>query len=155
MSNLTNIAIGLIVVGLLLVRQMQPRPARETSSIRLALVLGVIGIAEIRHAIGSHHLTATTVAWLVLSLLAGAGLGALRAATVSIWRAKDGSAWRQGDHPHRRPVAGLPGHPPHPGRGHRPLHPDRRPRDLEHPALPGRNPRGPAGDRALARGTSA
>ena len=96
MSNLTNIVIGLSVVGLLLVRQMQPRPAKETSSIRLALALSVIGIAEIRHAIGSHHLTATTVAWLVLSLLAGAGLGALRAATVSIWRAMDGSAWRQG-----------------------------------------------------------
>ena len=96
MSNLTNIAIGLSVVGLLLVRQMQPRPAKETSSIRLALALGVIGIAEIRHAIGGHHLTATTVAWLVLSLLAGAGLGALRAATVSIWQGEDGSAWRQG-----------------------------------------------------------
>ena len=39
MSDLANIAIGLIVVGLLLVRQLQPRPAKETSSIRLALIL--------------------------------------------------------------------------------------------------------------------
>ena len=30
MSNLTNIGIGLIVVGLLLVRQLQPRPVKET-----------------------------------------------------------------------------------------------------------------------------
>ena len=28
--------------------------------------------------------------------MAGAGLGAIRAATVRIWRAQDGSAWRQG-----------------------------------------------------------
>jgi hypothetical protein len=34
MSNLANIAIGPIVVGLLLVCQLQPRPAREASSIR-------------------------------------------------------------------------------------------------------------------------
>ena len=46
MSNLANIAIGLIVVGLLLVRQLQPRPARETSSIRLVLFLAAAGIAD-------------------------------------------------------------------------------------------------------------
>jgi hypothetical protein len=33
MSNPANVAIGLIAVGPLLVRQLQPRPARETSSI--------------------------------------------------------------------------------------------------------------------------
>jgi hypothetical protein len=43
MSNLDNISIGLIVVGLLLVRQLQPRPA------------------------------SATVAWLAVSLIAGAG----------------------------------------------------------------------------------
>ena len=37
MSNLANIAIGLIVVGLLLVRQLQPRPAKETSAVRLLI----------------------------------------------------------------------------------------------------------------------
>ena len=31
-----------------------------------------------------------------LSLLAGAGMGAIRAVTVTIWRAEDGSAWRHG-----------------------------------------------------------
>ena len=96
MSNLANIAIGLIVVGLLLVRQLQPRPARETSSIRLVLILGAAGIFEISKAVGHHHLTAAAVAWLAVSLLAGAVMGAIRAATVRIWRAQDGSAWRQG-----------------------------------------------------------
>ena len=96
MSNLGNIAIGLIVVGLLLVRQLQPRPARETSSIRLVLILGAAGNAEISKTIGTHHLTTAAVAWLAVSLMAGAGIGAIRAATVRIWRAQDGSAWRQG-----------------------------------------------------------
>ena len=85
MSNLGNIAIGLIVVGLLLVRQLQPRPARETSSIRLVLILGAAGNAEISKTIGTHHLTTAAVAWLAVSLMAGAGIGAIRAATVRIW----------------------------------------------------------------------
>ena len=96
MSNLANIAIGLIVVGLLLVRQLQPRPAREASSIRLVLILGAAGIFEISKAVGHHHLTAATVAWLAVSLAVGAVTGAIRAATVRVWRAQDGSAWRQG-----------------------------------------------------------
>jgi len=96
MSNLANIAIGLIVVGLLLVRQLQPRPARETSSVRLVLILGAAGIFEISKAVGHHHLTAAAVAWLAVSLMAGAVMGAIRAATVRVWRAQDGAAWRQG-----------------------------------------------------------
>jgi hypothetical protein len=96
MSNLANIAIGLIVVGLLLVRQLQPRPVREASSIRLVLILGAAGIFETSNAVGHHHLTAAAVAWLAVSLMAGAVTGAIRAATVRVWRAQDGSAWRQG-----------------------------------------------------------
>lgn len=96
MSNVSNIAIGLIVVVLLLVRQMQPRPAKETSSLRLVFILAVIGLIEMKAAIGSHTMAGITVAWLGLSLFASAGMGAIRALTVKIWRAEDGSAWRQG-----------------------------------------------------------
>ncbi len=71
-------------------------PEGETSSIRLVLILGAAGIFEISKAIGPHHLTAAAVAWLAVSLMAGAVMGAIRAATVRIWRAQDGSAWRQG-----------------------------------------------------------
>jgi hypothetical protein len=88
MSNLTNIVIGLVVVGLLLTRQLQARPAKETSSIRIVLILGLIGIFEMKGATGSHRVTAAPIAWLVLSLLAGAGMGAVRGATVRIWRAE-------------------------------------------------------------------
>jgi hypothetical protein len=149
MSNLTNIVIGLIVVGLLLVRQLQARPAKETSSIRIVLILGLIGIFEMKGAIGSHRVTAAPIAWLVLSLLAGAGMGAVRGATVRIWRAEDGSAGGR-ERCSRLRWDRLTGHPPRPGRGHRPLHHHHRPRDLQHPGLPDRDPRRAAGDRALA-----
>ena len=75
MSNLTNIVIGLVVVGLLLARQLQPRLAKESSSLRLVLVLGVTGLIEMETAIGHHTVPVATVAWLVLSLLAGRGWG--------------------------------------------------------------------------------
>ena len=96
LSNLTNILIGVVVVGLLLVRQMQARPTRETSSVRIVLVLAVIGIFQIKDAIGSQSLGATTVGWLVLSLIIGAAMGAIRAVTVKIWRTDTGVAWRKG-----------------------------------------------------------
>jgi len=60
------------------------------------LALAAAGIVETAKVVGGHPLISATVAWLTVSLLAGAGLGAIRAATVRIWRAKDGSAWRQG-----------------------------------------------------------
>ena len=63
---------------------------------RLALILAAAGIGEISRTIGARHLTTAAVAWLTVSLMAGAGMGAIRAATVRIWRAEDGSAWRQG-----------------------------------------------------------
>jgi hypothetical protein len=44
---------------------------------------------------GSHHLTSAEGAWLAVSLMVGAGLGAIRAATVRIWRAQDEAAWHQ------------------------------------------------------------
>lgn len=96
MWSLTNIAIGLLVVGLLLTRQPQPRLAKESSSVRLVAILAVFGVIETRNAIGAHTVPVTALAWLGLSLVAGAGMGAIRAATVRVWRAEDGSALRQG-----------------------------------------------------------
>jgi hypothetical protein len=143
MSNLANIAIGLIVVGLLLVRQLQPRPARETRSIRLVLILAASGIAEIAKTIGTRHLIAGTVAWLAVSLMVGAGLGDPRGHGQDLAGTGRISLAAR-DHAHRRPVADLPGRPPRPRHDHRPRLPDRRPGHLEHPALPSRHPRSPA-----------
>jgi len=96
MSSLTNVVIGLLVVGLLLSRQLQPRLAKESSSVRLVAILAVVGVVDTRNAIGTHTVPVTALAWLGLSLVAGAGMGAARAATIRVWRAEDGSAWRQG-----------------------------------------------------------
>jgi hypothetical protein len=95
-SELTNIGIGVVVVAVLIARQIRPRRARETSGLRIGAILGVIGLFEISGAIKGHTLGAGTVAWLIGSLLVGGTLGAARAATVTIWRASDGTAWRKG-----------------------------------------------------------
>jgi hypothetical protein len=91
-----NVAAGVVIVALLLVRQMKPRRARENSALRLVLVLAVIGVFELSNTIGHRSVASATVAWIVASLLIGGALGAARAATVTIWRAADGAAWRRG-----------------------------------------------------------
>jgi uncharacterized membrane protein len=98
MSNgeIGSIVIGVAVVGLLLARQLQVRPVREQSSLRIALILGVIGIAELINAAHGHSLRATAVAWLALMVIVGAALGAVRAFTVKLWRLDNGMSMRQG-----------------------------------------------------------
>ncbi len=93
---MVNILIGVLVVGWLVARQLQVRPVRETSALRLALILGVIGIIDTGQAMKGHHLDSTTVALLALGLVLGAGLGAVRALTVRIWAGPDATMLRQG-----------------------------------------------------------
>ena len=95
-SQVTNIAIGVAVVVLLVANQLRTRPVREGSAARIVLVLGVIGVIELVDATKGRTVGPTTVAWIVASLLIGAALGAVRALTVRIRRAPDGSALRQG-----------------------------------------------------------
>ena len=93
---IVNVVIGIAVVALLIVRQLRPRPASERSALRLTLVLGVIGILQIRSAVGGHAISAATIMLVAAGLLAGALLGVVRATTVKVWRASDGLPWRQG-----------------------------------------------------------
>jgi len=92
---LTNVVVGVVVLGLLLFRQMQARRVRA-SSLRLALILFVIGLIEAGQFIGKHHGGGTMVAALGGSLVLAVVFGALRAATVRVW-IKDGVAWTQGN----------------------------------------------------------
>jgi hypothetical protein len=98
MSNgeIVSIIIGVAVVVLLLARQMQVRPVRDQSSVRIALVLGVIGVIELTNAAHGHKLGATTVAWLAAMIVVGAALGVVRAFTVKLWRVDEGLALRKG-----------------------------------------------------------
>ncbi len=91
---LTNVLIGVVVLGLLIYRQMVAHRV-SASSLRLTLILGVIGIVEAADFLSKHHGGAVTVAALAGSAVLAIVFGALRAATVRV-RISDGAAWTQG-----------------------------------------------------------
>jgi hypothetical protein len=95
-ADVTNIVIGVAVVALVIYRQGVTRPVRERSAARLVLILGIIGVVEMVNASKAHHLGPSTIGWIVVGLLIGAGLGAARAATTRVWRDANGTAWRRG-----------------------------------------------------------
>lgn len=90
------VALDVVIVALLLYRQRMVRRVWPRLSLRLAGVLGVIGLVELLGYTGSHHLSGEVIGVLALSFVVGAvALGALRAATVRIWRS-GGAVLRQG-----------------------------------------------------------
>ena len=91
---LTNVIIGIVVLGLLIYRQLVARRV-SASSFRLTLILGVIGIVEAVNFLSKHHGGGLTIAALGGSLVLAVVFGLLRAATVRVW-IKDGAAWTQG-----------------------------------------------------------
>ncbi len=95
-SDVTNVVIGIAIVGLLVYRQLTARPVRERNAARLVLILGVIGVIEMVQAAKGHHIGSATIGWIALGLVIGASLGALRAMTMRIWRDDAGVAWRRG-----------------------------------------------------------
>jgi hypothetical protein len=90
-----NLLIGLAVLALILVRQMQVRPVR--ANFRLPLILAVIGVIELTQFLqhNKHHNTAVVFAALAGSLALAAITGAIRALTVRVW-IDGGQALRQG-----------------------------------------------------------
>jgi len=91
-----DLLIGFVVLGYILIRQMQVRPVR--ASMRIVLILAVVGIIELtnflQHNQHAHHAGEITAA-LAGSLVLAAVSGAIRAMTVRVWF--DGSqALRQG-----------------------------------------------------------
>jgi hypothetical protein len=58
---LANVLIGVGVLGLLIYRQLVARRV-SASSLRLTLILGVIGIVEAANFLSKHHGRAVTVA---------------------------------------------------------------------------------------------
>ncbi len=93
---ITNVVIGVVIVVVLVARQMQTRPVRESSATRIVAILGVIGVIEVVASTRGHTVGEATVAWIVGSLIIGGALGVVRALTVKIWRVEDGSALRRG-----------------------------------------------------------
>ncbi len=95
-NALTDIAIGVAVVGVLVALQMRARPVREGSAARISVVLGIIGIVELTDAAKGHSVGDATLAWIVGSLVIGGALGTARAFSTKIWRLQDGSAMSRG-----------------------------------------------------------
>jgi len=92
-STAVDLLIGLAVLALILVRQMQVRPVR--ASMRLPLILAVLGVIELTQFLQHNHHTATVYAALAGSLALAAITGAIRAMTVRVWY-DAGQALRQG-----------------------------------------------------------
>jgi hypothetical protein len=92
---LFNVVLGIAILGLLIYRQLMARRV-SASSLRLMLILGVIGIIQAVQFLSKHHGGALTIAALAGSLVLAAVFGLLRAATVKVW-IKDGAAWTQGN----------------------------------------------------------
>jgi hypothetical protein len=90
------VALDVVIVALVLYRQRMVRRVWPRLSLRLAGVFAVIGLIELLSYTGSRHLSGAVIGVLVLSFVVGAvALGALRAASVRIWRVND-AVLRQG-----------------------------------------------------------
>jgi hypothetical protein len=90
-----DLVIGIAVLALILVRQMQVRPVR--ASFRLPLILAIIGVIELYQFFqhNQHRDTGVVFAALAGSLVLAAIFGAIRALTVRVW-INAGQALRQG-----------------------------------------------------------
>jgi hypothetical protein len=91
----TQLVVGVAAVAFLIYRQLVARRL-STSSIRIALILAVIGVLETAQFLQKHHGGGLTFAALGGSLVLALGFGAARAATVRVWQ-QDGSTWSQGN----------------------------------------------------------
>jgi hypothetical protein len=91
---IVNIVIGIAVLGFVIYRQVMVRPVR--SSLRLPLILAVIGVVQLTQYLKTVHDTSTVVAGLAGSLVLAAVFGAVRAWTVRVWD-RGGQAVSQGN----------------------------------------------------------
>ncbi|HEX4721286.1 MAG TPA: hypothetical protein VH333_02140 [Pseudonocardiaceae bacterium] len=96
MNTATSIAIGVLVLGLILFRQVQKRSVKEDSKPVLLLVLLAIGLVELVQFIQGHPVNGTGIAMLLASLVAAGIFGAIRAYTVRLW-CENGTLYRQGN----------------------------------------------------------
>ncbi len=88
-----NLVIGLLVLGLVIYRQVIPRPVR--SNMRIVAILGVIGAIQAYQFLKGQHIDVTIIAELVGSLVLAGVFGLARAATVRL-SFRQGQWWQQG-----------------------------------------------------------
>jgi hypothetical protein len=91
--TVTNVVLGIAILGLIIYRQMVTRPVRD--NFRVPLILAIIGIIELVNFLKGKHVTGSLAAGLAGSLVLAAAFGVVRAMTTKVWVA-DGQAWRKG-----------------------------------------------------------
>ncbi|MCP2335630.1 hypothetical protein [Actinomadura rupiterrae] len=94
MSTLANVLVVLLVLGLVLRRQLTAQRINEARMYTLPVVLVIIGIVQ--GGLVDHAHLAVSAGLLAVEVVVGLLLGAMRAATMRLWREPDGSLWRQG-----------------------------------------------------------
>lgn len=94
MSGALQVILGIAVLGWILYNQLRVR-VFSPRRLRVAAVLGVVGLGEVVSAAGAHPVSVVGWTLLVTGLLVGAALGLLRAATVRLW-VDDGVVHTQG-----------------------------------------------------------
>jgi len=95
-NDQSNLLVAGLVLILIIARQLRPRPVREERPYTVIAILAVVGLAETASFAGNHTVSASAWTLLALSFLMALGFGALRGATVHLWRA-DGVLTRQGN----------------------------------------------------------
>lgn len=89
-----DLLIGAAVLVLVLFRQLQARPVND--NMRLPLILGIVGVAELVQFLQHRPHGPAVVVALAGSVAIAAIFGAIRAASVRVW-VDGGQAWRQGN----------------------------------------------------------
>ncbi|MFC4913486.1 hypothetical protein [Actinomadura gamaensis] len=94
MSTLANVLVVLLVLGLVLRRQLTAQRINEAKMYTLPAILLIVGVVQ--GGLIDHAHRALSVGMLAVEVVVGLLLGALRAATMRLWREPDGSLWRSG-----------------------------------------------------------
>jgi hypothetical protein len=85
-----TMALDVLVAFFVLRRQRRIRLVPRVLSLRLPIVLGVIGLIELLAYTDNHHVTGGDDAWVLATLVVGAlALGAVRAFTVRVWTSNE------------------------------------------------------------------
>ncbi|WP_269856598.1 CcdC protein domain-containing protein [Streptomyces sp. RPT161] len=95
MSGLTDVAVIIAVVVLVLARQL--RPQKVADSARWWILPVVLVVLSVRNGgvVDNRHV-ALSVGLLAAEIVVGLGMGAVWAYTTRLWREADGSVWARG-----------------------------------------------------------
>ncbi|MCQ4044819.1 CcdC protein domain-containing protein [Streptantibioticus rubrisoli] len=95
MSGLTDVAVIIAVVVLVLARQLRPRKVADGARWWILPAVLVFLSAKNGGVVDTHH-EALSVGLLAAEILVGLGMGAVWAYTTRLWREADGSVWAKG-----------------------------------------------------------